>query len=656
MPPQTVSPLREIFVVHHSHTDWGYTTHQSHIGELHCRYIDEAVALCRRHRAFRWTCESAWVAHQYLRTRSVRQRAAFRDGVERGQLEVAGLPLHPTPLANRATMDAALRLLDDLRAAGIPITVALACDINGLSWPWADALLDAGITGLGLAMNFVCGGGLPRWTAFHWRAPSGRALLCWQGTHYNQGAYWGLNHDVYPIEQVAPRRIRELRDYPRAKVLLQVSNIPCDNMGPHPRHLDYVRRYNRLARARGFPRMRPALLREWFEYLAGTGEAFPVYRGDWTDWWASGIASTPRETAALCEAQRRADLAARLGAHQDAVSSARRKIFLAAEHTWGDNASVHTPWKPAAVAGLAGKQTLMYEAAYAATDLLRGALPSGRVMFDPQLEGFDPHWAALADGQRRAETVRALCPRYRPGPRVDWARRLPATAPRVILEAPADGQRSTWYEAGRFNRPEAHGRWPVRPRWQRRVCRSATIERRVEGDTLRVEVRVTLPVTTAPRALYIEFPLRLTASGVWADVGGAWADPRAANVPGGCVNWWTVHQGVLLTSARGSVLWTPWDAPLVMFDAICPGPPKARNTLAPPRLISWALHTYWTTNFAAISGGEYRFRYRLKFWPRLVTPAEAERYCASDPLADPPQIARAQGKQLPAVVDRTRSR
>lgn len=77
-----------------------------------------------------------------------------------------------------------------------------------------------------------------------------------------------------------------------------------------------------------------------------------------------------------------------------------------------------------------------------------------------------------------------------------------------------------------------------------------------------------------------------------------------------------------------------------MFDAICPNPPKERNTLNPPVLISWALTTYWFSNFAAISGGHYRFRYRLKYWPKPVTSREAERFGMCDPLADYPKLAR----------------
>ncbi len=639
------SPLREILVVHQTHTDWGYTTHQGVIGEKHCRYIDDAVALCRRHRddppevRFRWTCESAWVVREYLRTRAPAQRKAFFECLRRKEMDVAGLPLHPTALANRKTMDAALTVLNKLRDEGIRITAALGCDINGLSWPWADALLDAGITGLGMSMNFVCGGGLPRWTTFRWRAPSGRTLLCWQGTHYNQGAYWGLNHDVYPIEKVAPQRIRDLAAYPRDKILLQVSNIPCDNMGPNPRYTEYIRRYNRLAGARGFPRMRTALLHEWFAYLAARTETLPEYGGDWTDWWNSGSPSTPRETAALVEAQRRTDLAERWGADPAALHGVRRAIFLGAEHTWGDSGSVNHPWKVSTVAQLAAKQTLLCEPLYRATELLRDSLPAGRYMLDPVLEGFDPGWSAHVDEKKKADNLRTLCPKTRRGPAAPWKRLLPR-GPRVVLERPADDKRRTWFETGMFNKPESHGQWPDNAKWIRTPAPGATVTRTEEGDVLRIETRVTLPHSTDPRALYIDFPFAVgPIAGAWADVGGAWADPRRDMVPGACANWWTIHRGVLLTGDFGSLLWTPWDAPLTMFDEICPNPPKPSVTLKKARLISWAANNYWWTNFAGMLGGEYVFRHRIKYWPKPVSPAEAERFCETDPLPAYPKLA-----------------
>ncbi len=641
------SRLREILVVHHTHTDWGYTAHPRVVEEQHHHYIDQVVDLCCRHRdvdsemCYRWTCEAAWVVQGYLRTRTPRQRRAFLDCVQRGEIEVAAMPLHPTPLADARTIAAALKMIDELRAEGIPISVALICDINGLSWPWADALLDVGVGTLCTAMNFICGGGPKRWAAFQWKTASGRKLLCWQGTHYNQGAYWGLNHDAYPASEVAPQRIAELKRFPYEKLLLQVTNIPPDNGPPHPRYLDYLKNYNRLAEDRGWPHMRPSLLREWVDFLLPRVSDAPVYTGDWTDWWASGVASTPRETASLMEAQRRVGVAERRGLDPRRAESVRRKIFLAAEHTWGASTGVKEPFKLLSIAGLAAKQEIIYTAVTHASEALRSSLRPRYRMLDPELESFDPAWSETVGGDGEVEMAQPLRTAAPSSVKVDWDQLTGFATPRVILEEPADGSRLTWFQVGKFNRPESHGRWPERPRWKRTVLRAARITRQIEGDVVRIEVRVKLGFTNRPRSLYLVFPFRSRANSVLADVGGVWADPRAENVPGSCKNWWTVHHGVLMSGKWGALLWTPWDAPLVMFDALCPGMPKRRVRLRPPVLVSWALNTYWTSNFSGLSGGEYTFRYRMKYWSKPVSPSEAEMFCMSDPLADYPKVCRA---------------
>ena len=143
----------------------------------------------------------------------------------------------------------------------------------------------------------------------------------------------------------------------------------------------------------------------------------------------------------------------------------------------------------------------------------------------------------------------------------------------------------------------------------------------------------------AMRGYYISFPFRLAAKSVLADVGGAWADPRQENIPGSCHNWWVVHRGVLMSSPKGSLLWTSWDVPLIMFDEPCPNPPKKRNRMKPPVVIAWAYNNYWWTNFPVHAEGEMRFRFRIKYWPHAVTVAEAEEFCQTDPLADYPNVA-----------------
>lgn len=641
-----INRVQEILVVHHTHTDWGYTTHQSLIEEVHLGFIDEAVRLCRmnpdREEAlrYRWTCESSWVVRAYLRKRSRKQCQDLLECIHSGDIEVAALPLQPTPLADDRTIRAALTLLDDLRSEGISSTVALTCDINGLSWPWADALLDAGVTSLCTAMNFVCGGGMPRWTYFQWKAPSGRLLPCWQGTHYNQGAYWGLNHNAYTIAEVAGQRVRELEPLPYEKILLQVTNIPPDNMGPHPEYLQGLAEYNQLASAHGWPRMRTSTLKEWTSWLENSGAEGEVYEGDWTDWWAAGVASTPRETAVLMDAQRRISLAETRGMDPEVAREVRKKIFVAAEHTWGASSSIKAPWLLASQAGIVAKQNLMYEAAYAANEALRLSLADEAVMHDPNFTSFDPAWRALT-GEEAVEGDRAFFEvANQETETVSWKRFLGEQTIQVLVEELEGGDRNAWYEKGSFRQPETAGQWPDGSGVRRKPLEEARVECREAGSEYHVEVSFTLDYTMDPRSVYVVFPFLKKAKAVCADVGGVWADPRHPQIPGSCVNWWTLHQGVLMDFGDSALLWTPWDTPMTMFDAPCSVPPKQRNILSQPTLVSWALNTYWFTNFYGMSGGEYRFRYRIKHWSRVPRLDEVNEYSSQYPLPSYPSVLR----------------
>ena len=76
--PLTLVPPKkwEIYFVEHSHTDIGYTRPQSEILAEHMRYIDYALDYCDQtdnmpdDAKFRWTCESAWVTREYLRSQT----------------------------------------------------------------------------------------------------------------------------------------------------------------------------------------------------------------------------------------------------------------------------------------------------------------------------------------------------------------------------------------------------------------------------------------------------------------------------------------------------------------------------------------------------------------------------------------------------------
>ena len=97
--PVTLVPPKkwQIYFVQHSHTDIGYTRPQSEILAEHMRYIDYALDYCDQtdnlpdDAKFRWTCESAWVTREYLRSRPSCQVARLVKRIAEGRIEVTGM-------------------------------------------------------------------------------------------------------------------------------------------------------------------------------------------------------------------------------------------------------------------------------------------------------------------------------------------------------------------------------------------------------------------------------------------------------------------------------------------------------------------------------------------------------------------------------------
>jgi hypothetical protein len=248
---------------------------------------------------------------------------------------------------------------------------ALTCDINGYGWGFADALYDHGITRI-LSAIHAHHGRHPldrRQTAFRWRSPKGNLVLAWIGEHYHLGNELGIARQPsfeYVIRdgldkgepdsfKRAEMRLENYKNklkeegYAFDFVPVNVSGMMTDNGAPNASIAQFCKLYNEKHGNEILLKM--ATLDEFFDAVESSGADLPIYEGDWTDWWADGMGSTPNDVQHYREAQRKMSILRTLDpdykyVSKDLVDSAREDLTFYAEHTWGFCSSVSEPWNP----------------------------------------------------------------------------------------------------------------------------------------------------------------------------------------------------------------------------------------------------------------------------------------------------------------------
>ena len=394
--------LDTIYLVHHSHTDVGFTADQPVFWELQARFIDDALNTIERMRDgpegshFRWTCETTAPVLKWLETASERDIERFVAADRSGHLEVAAMFANVTPLYNRAQYAESLRTARRLRSDfGLDIRHVMQCDVNGQNWPLADVLIDAGIEGFSMAINVHFGGAPPRPAVSQWQAPSGRTLPTFNGWAYPRAREFGLGEasgDAFtawiPRLQAQLDRVK----YPLPFVMLQGDHPYGDNGSVYPAYAAFARQWNACGRG---PRIVMATPRMFWAAVREHAGPLEVWRGDWTDFWNFGCISTARETAIdranrvrLIDADAiHAVLQSLPTAPQPSIRTqwaersfrlyrdeAWRNLNLWSEHTWGADSAVGTPETDDSLAQKSHKLSLAHTARSLSLLLGRDAL------------------------------------------------------------------------------------------------------------------------------------------------------------------------------------------------------------------------------------------------------------------------------------------
>lgn len=403
-----MAQIQTLYVVNHSHTDIGFTDYQDLCFQQHAEFIEQVLNLCEAtedyppEARYRWVCEVTGTTERYLRNATSSQRERFRFWHERGAIDVAGMQYNLTPLLNIEQIHRSLYPVRRLREEyGLNIDVAMQSDVNGISWLFADLLPAIGINFLTMSVNPMRGAvPKPVPAAFWWEGPSGNRILVWNGYHYLFGRSIVKLGDWRFAEQSLPRAIEKLEkdpDYPYDFLYCQSTHpMRVDNGPPDQRMSDFVRDWNAAGRT---PRIVLTTPREFGQQLLSEhGANLPTMRGDWTDWWSDGVASSAYETGisrATHELLAAAEMiAAWMRAQGETLWPAKHAAWiyeqatLYDEHTWGAFASIERPQTLWTKAQWNRKASFAYNASSQAHDLLaRGAQALAHRVAEPGPEG-----------------------------------------------------------------------------------------------------------------------------------------------------------------------------------------------------------------------------------------------------------------------------
>ncbi len=378
--------IRRIDIVHMTHTDVGFTDHPLVCRRQQMRYLDVAIdavlatADLPPEEQFYWTAETTLAVDDWWRAADSKRREDLLAALDTRRLEVAALAMNQTPAMGAQQWNTMLSWLPEELWQRARPRVAIQNDVNGFPRAGAMKLLDRGVGHLMMGINNHNGGPpFERPSAFWWKLPCGRRMFVWLGDHYAQGFYYfhatswrrgpvpestdtryrpARPGDFFRADEASVRaahkhllgRLRKLQadgyDYP--SLIVSVTNEwRMDNDPPFPALAKFVAAWRRLGLK---PELHLSTAGEAMDRLKeAVGAKLPEYSGEWTDWWANGTASGPREVAASRKAKRLTAAAlAPVWGHPDqralaAADEIYRDLCLFDEHTWGSVDSIGLP-------------------------------------------------------------------------------------------------------------------------------------------------------------------------------------------------------------------------------------------------------------------------------------------------------------------------
>jgi alpha-mannosidase len=490
-----------------------------------------------------------------------------------------------------------------------------------------------------------------------WEGPDGARVLTMVHKHYAEATTVGLTMSLEAAEQRLPGYLADVYDNPNAK-----EPYPYNVIHLHGAYSDNVQLDENL----------PAVVEQWnakYEWprlILGTNadfferlrvEAATVVRGDQGAYWEDGAASSAAETKLNRDNVRRLVLLEALlaGLHaqgkirdypQSLITEAWENALLYDEHTWGAHHSISLPDDPqtltlfAVKAGYAMKSHLLCEQLQ---KIVEEALAFSdnwerdrRDAVAPEADSLGFRSAYLAvDVDPHTGFVRSI---RAADDGHEFVERPAADAPPDPAVRPGFGQ-VLYYAKSRRDPPHsgdvAVGSTLSTPKLLDVQRRDRSIVSRYEHDVLGI---VELEVSVAADApdmecivrmkgkrpvldlegVYVAFPFTFKQPQIDYEVGGAVVQAGRDWMPRACLDWFSVQDFVRIQDPKtgNDVVWSSPDAPLVSLQDVNTHKKLESLPIENGRIYSYLMNNYWHTNYQAQQGGDFEFRYFIRFGKR----------------------------------------
>lgn len=366
--------IKTMYVVHHSHTDIGYTDLQEHVIDGQANYLRTALKIMREpaNQNFRWNFETYFCVEEFFKTATEAEKQEFFTLVRENRMGISATYLNFNDLVDAEIYkERVAEMAAIFKAQGIDLKTCMCADINGISMGQRDALLASNIEFM--FTNVHCHHGMyplyQNQNAYWWKNAAGQRLLVWNGEHYNLGNalgikpnraanymttnYFGKQQDFSEPLQILHTNVDqylthcEEHGYAYDFIVAGVSGVFSDNAPPETEILRMIEGFN--AAHSDTVELKMVSLQELYAAIAHKLQDSPVYQGDLNDWWANGVGSTPYAVKHYKDAQHRYHLCKRMDAcfaskYPALTRCAQDNLLLYAEHTWGHSSTITCPY------------------------------------------------------------------------------------------------------------------------------------------------------------------------------------------------------------------------------------------------------------------------------------------------------------------------